>query len=113
MLHKRTTFVFWGVLIAVLWYVTICALGLMTDNDKPHPFLDAIFSFMLFPVSYLPGWGSWNSRSHWMSYDTWSWYANIGLILNCVLWGFCLVWLFRFAGRQFGFRHVEEHENAA
>ena len=101
MLHKRTTLIIWSVVIAVLWYVTTGVLGLMLDNDKPHPLLEAVFSFMLFPVSYLPGWETFDSRTAVMSFRTWCWYSNIGGVLNCLLWGFFLVWIYRLVARLF------------
>jgi len=112
MLHKRTTIIIWSVVIAFLWYVTTGVVGLMLDNDKPHPLLDPMFSSLNFPVSYLPGWESWDSRSHWMSFETWSWYSIIGSIANCLLWGFSLVWLFRCVVRLFSSERVKKHDAA-
>ena len=101
---KARSFVISGVcsfVIALLWFFTFGYICLMEDDGRylPHPRLDMAIDIMVFPVSYLPGWGSWDGRSHWMSFETWQWYEMIGVILNSLLWGFFLVWFCRFVVR--------------
>jgi len=105
--------IIWSVVIAFIWYITTGVIGLMLDNDKPHPLLDPIATFMLFPISYLPGWETFDSRTAIMSSRTWCWYSDIGSIINCLLWGFVLTWLFRFVARLVSSKYTREHENAA
>jgi hypothetical protein len=102
-----------SVVTAFLWLFINAYLDLSTDdgNGKAHPLLDAACSFVHFPLSYLPGIDSWDSQSHWMSFNTFCRYEEIGLYLNCLLWGFFLVWTFRFVVRLFTSKY-KTHQRA-
>jgi hypothetical protein len=97
-----------SIAIAFLWFFITAYVDLSTDdgNTKAHQFLDAASSFVNFPLSYLPGIESWNSQSYWMSLEVFQWYEIIGLYLNCLFWGFFLVWLFRLVVRRFTSKHT-------
>ena len=113
---KTRRFIIWSVpsiVIAFLWFFVSAVFDLSTDdgNAKFHPYLDAASSFMNFPLSYLPGIDSWDSQSHWMSLEVFQWYELIGFILNCLLWGFFLVWAFRLVVRLFTTKKIGKHEH--
>jgi hypothetical protein len=67
--------------ISVLWFFFTAYCDLSTDdgNAKAHPFLNAASGFMDFPLGYIPVVES----------------SFFALIVNCLLWGLFLVWLFR------------------
>lgn len=67
----------WSIVIAGIWLFATAFCDLSTDdgNAKFHPWLDAAAHIMTFPITYLPGMDSF-----------------AGLVLNCLLWGFFIVW---------------------
>jgi len=99
---KQVAWVVLGLVISFLWFCVegYCLLSTDDGNAGFHPSLDAVSRFMAFPASFLPGLESWDSQSHWMSFEVWSWYEFIGDIANCLLWGFFLTWLFRLIFRR-------------
>ncbi|HXR08850.1 MAG TPA: hypothetical protein VN765_16045 [Candidatus Acidoferrum sp.] len=105
MSHKSTYWVVASVVISVLVFVTNGVIGLMLDNDQPHPVLDPIFHVLRFPAIYFPGWDSWDSRTATMSFRTWSLYSNFGDIFNAIFWGFGIGSLLYFVGRCFTSKH--------
>jgi hypothetical protein len=84
-----------SIVTAILWLFLTAFVDLSTDdgNGQTHPFLDTASSVVNFPLDYLPGIESWDSRSDWMSLEVFNWCEEIGLYLNCLLWGFFIVWV--------------------
>jgi hypothetical protein len=89
---RHLPWILWSVGISVLWWFIFAYCVLSTDDGhaKAHPFLDAASRFMVFPLGYVPVIES----------------SVLGGIVNCLLWGFFLVWLFRLALRGFQRRRI-------
>jgi len=64
-------------------------IGLMLDNNDPHPLLEPLFKLLRFPAIYFPGWESWDGNAK-ISLRTWGWYSDFGEVANALFWGFCV-----------------------
>jgi hypothetical protein len=89
---RHVPWILWSIGISILWFYidAYCALSTDDGNANAHPFLDAVSRFTDFPLGYVPIIKS----------------SFVGLIANCLLWGFFLVWLFRVTLRGFQRRQV-------
>ena len=113
MLRKWSLLVVCSVVVAVLWFVTAGMIGLMADNDLPHPLLNKVYSVMTFPESHIPFLQSYDSRTASIPVSAWYRYDRIAIIFTCLLWGFSVVLFFRFVVRRFISKRIRRHENAA
>jgi hypothetical protein len=84
--RKSTILVIVSVVIAVFWYISLWVVGLMVDNDQPHPLLEIVQEILIFPLGYTPVLGSYDSRTAVMPFQTWEWISGIVIILNGLLW---------------------------
>jgi hypothetical protein len=93
---KHFGWIIWSLCISFLWFWVLGFVALAEDDGsfQPHPYLDAVLDFMTFPLCHLPRIGD----------------SDGILIPSCLLWGFFLVWLFRFVVRQFTTKKIGKHE---
>jgi ankyrin repeat protein len=98
---KQMAWFLLGILMAVFWFCLTGFIGLSEDDMRPHPVLDTVLDVTTFPASLLPGLESYDSRTAIMPMQVWQSYSAAGEILNTLLWGFFLVWLFRLVVRWF------------
>ena len=82
MSHNRGVGVVLSVLVAAIWFAASAVLLLAQDSDHAAPWVDPASRFMWLPVAWL------------LHRESWGWH-----ILNCLFWGFLIVWVSRLALR--------------
>ena len=95
--------------VAAIWFVLSFVLGLMLAGAEDNPDMAATTprplklacAIAFFPMRYLQ---QWDRRSVGMGEHGMVFSVLLGMLINALLWGFLIVFLYRLAARLFAIK---------